>query len=129
VQVTNHGGAEAFESHDRKFVYYTKWEQRGIWRKPTEGNGPETLVIDRGTPYHWDLFDKGVCLADVNDSGPKIDCSDFEAKHIRTISVLPKITRMNENGPSFSVSKDGRWVLYVGLERQESDIMMVDNFR
>ncbi|MFL6449478.1 MAG: hypothetical protein ACJ746_17625 [Bryobacteraceae bacterium] len=47
VQVTKDGGADAFESRDGKFVYYTKWEQRGIWRKPVEG-GPDTLIITAG---------------------------------------------------------------------------------
>ena len=48
---------------------------------------------------------------------------------MRTVSTLPKGTRINENGPSFSVSHDGRWILYVSVEREESDIMVVENFR
>ena len=129
VQVTDNGGAEAFESRDGKFVYYTKWEQRGIWRKPVEG-GPETLVIRNGTTFHWGLFDKGACLVDLDAAaGPSIDCLDFGTNKVTTISKLPKSTRVNEDGPSLSVSRDGRWILYVTVERQDSDIMMVDNFR
>jgi hypothetical protein len=119
VQVTNHGGADALESPDGKFVYYAKWEQRGIWRKPTAG-GPETLIIDRGSPYHWGLFDEGICLVEGNaEAGPIIDCTDFEGQHLRTVSRLPKNTRINANGPSFSVSRDGRRILYVDVEREE----------
>jgi Tol biopolymer transport system component/DNA-binding winged helix-turn-helix (wHTH) protein len=130
LQVTENGGAEAFESRDGRFVYYTKWEQRGIWRKPTEGGGPEMLVIDRGSPYHWGLFDNGVCLMDVAAAaGPVIDCLDFDTNRITTVSRLPKNTHINVEGPSFSVSPDGRSMLYVTGEREESDIMMVDNFR
>ncbi len=130
VQVTDKGGAEAFESRDGKFVYYTKWGQGGIWRKPTEGGGPEMLVINRGSPYHWGLLDDGVCLMDVEPAaGPTIDCLDFDTNRIRTVSRLPKNTHINIDGPSFSVSPDGRSILYVTVEREESDIMMVDNFR
>ena len=130
VQVTDHGGAEAFESRDGRFVYYTKYAQSGIWRKPTDRGGPETLVIDRGSPYHWGLFDDGVCLMDVEAAtGPTVDCLDFDTNRITTVSRLPKNTRINVEGPSFSVSPDGRWILYVTVEREESDIMMVDNFR
>jgi Tol biopolymer transport system component len=130
VQVTHNGGAEAFESRDGKFVYYTKWRQRGIWRKPTESGGLETLVIDRGSPYHWGLFDNDVCLIDVEAAaGPVIDCLNFHTNRITTVSRLPKSTNINVDGPSFSVSRDGRWMLYVTVEREESDIMMVDNFR
>jgi Tol biopolymer transport system component/DNA-binding winged helix-turn-helix (wHTH) protein len=129
VQVTRSRGADAFESRDGKFVYYAKWGRRGIWRKPTEGDRPETLVIDRGSPYHWGLFDKGVCLIDLGTSAdPTIDCMDFSANRT-TVSRLPKNTHINAGGPSFSVSQDGRSMLYVTVEREESDIMMVDNFR
>ncbi len=129
VQVTNNGGAEAFESHDGKFVYYTKWEQRGIWRKHVEG-GPETLVIHNGTTLHWGLFEKGACLVDLDTAaGPTISCLDFGLNRMMAVSVLPNGTRINEDGPSFSISPDGRWILYVGVERQESDIMVVENFR
>ncbi len=129
VQVTQNGGADAFESRDGRFVYYAKWDQRGIWRKPTKG-GPETLIIDRGSPHHWGLFDQGVCLADLDAvGGPTIDCFEFGSNKVTTVSKLPKNTRINEGGPSFSVSPDGHWILYVTVEREESDIMMVDNFR
>jgi Tol biopolymer transport system component len=130
VQVTHNRGAEAFESRDGKFVYYTKWGQRGIWRKPTESGGLETLVIDRGSPYHWGLFDNGVCVIDLEAAaGPTIDCLDFDTNRITTVSRLPKNTHINVDGPSFSVSQDGRSMLYVTVQREESDIMMVDNFR
>jgi hypothetical protein len=36
---------------------------------------------------------------------------------------------MNVDGPSFSISRDGRWILYATVEREESDILMVENFR
>ena len=126
--MTHNGGAEAFESRDGKFVYYTKWRQRGIWRKPAEGGGPETLVIDRGSPYHWSLFDNGVCLIDLEAAAdPVIDCLDFDTNRITTVSRLPKNTHMNVDGPSFSVSPDGRAMLYVTVEREESDIMMAQS--
>jgi dipeptidyl aminopeptidase/acylaminoacyl peptidase len=130
VQVTQEGGAEAFESRDGKFVYYTKWGHRGIWKKPTDGGGPETLVIDRGSAYYWGLFDKGICLIDLEAAaGPVIDCLDFYTSRIAIVSRLPKNTHINKTGPSFSVSADGRRMLYVIVAREESDIMMVDNFR
>jgi len=32
-------------------------------------------------------------------------------------------------GRSFAVSPNGRWLLYTKMERQEADLMLVDNFR
>ncbi len=129
IQVTKNGGADAFESRDGKFVYYTKWEQPGIWRKPLEG-GPDTLIIKNGTTLHWGLFDNGVCMVSLDGAaGPTINCLDFGSNRVTVVSTLPGRTRINENGPSFSVSHDGRWILYVTVEREQSDVIMVDNFR
>lgn len=129
VQVTNDGGADAFESSDGKFVYYAKPGQPGIWRKPVAG-GVETLILRSGSPNHWGLFDKGVCAVDLNASaGPTINCLDLPSNRLTTISTLPRVTRINEGGSSFSVSHDGRWILYVSVERQQSDITVVENFR
>jgi Tol biopolymer transport system component len=130
VQITKNGAAEAFESQDGQFVYYTKWQQRGLWRTSVQNRSQETLVLNIGSPYLLSLYDKGACLVDLEPAaGPTIKCLDFESNRIRTICTLPKGQSINESGPSLSVSRDGRWILYVGIDRKESDIMIVDRFR
>jgi Tol biopolymer transport system component len=129
VQVTHHGGAEGFESRDGKFVYYAKKVEPGIWRVPTEG-GAETLVVDHGSHFHWGLFDKGVCLMNLDPvAGAGIECLDFEMNSWKTLSRLPANMHVNNGGPSLSVSPDGRWIIFVAAERLQSDIMMIENFR
>jgi hypothetical protein len=73
----------------------------------------------------------GACLVDLDTAnGPTINCLDFGLNRVMTVSTLPKGTRIiKEEGSVFSISPDGRWILYVDLKQQESDIMMVDNFR
>ena len=45
IQVTKHGGREAVESTDGKFVYYTKGlDIAGLWRVPANGGGEEVLI-------------------------------------------------------------------------------------
>jgi eukaryotic-like serine/threonine-protein kinase len=129
VQITTAGGADAAESPDGQHVYFTKDRQLGIWRAPITG-GAEALVADRGTSNLWAMYDKGLCIleADVED-GPRIDCLDFARQQWSTVARLPEGTRVNRSGPSLSVSADGAWVLYVRREREESDIMLVENFR
>jgi serine/threonine protein kinase len=128
VQVTHKGGGEAFESRDGKYVYYARTDRDGIWRVPAEG-GDETLVIDRGSHFHWGLFDKGVCWINLGTAaGGKIDCLNFESNRTNTVSKLPTSMHVNEWGPSFSVSRDGRWILVAAAERRDGDIMLLDNF-
>jgi eukaryotic-like serine/threonine-protein kinase len=129
VQVTTEGGADAFESPDGLSVYYTKDGQQGIWRKPVSGGG-ETLVAARGLPNLWAIYDNGLCILDGDAEGsPSIDCLTFGSDRWATVARLPEGTRINRSGPSLSASADGRWILYVKRDREESDIMLVENFR
>ncbi len=129
VQVTNNGAASALESYDGRYLYYTKWQHRGLWRSPV-GGGTETLVSSSGSPYLWGLYDKGICVVEPEaDAGPEIKCMDFSSGIFKTFCTLPRDHPVNHGGPSFSLSGDGRSILYVGIERQESDIIVVDNFR
>ena len=87
-------------------------------------------MAPRPSHFHWSLFDKGICWVEQSAIvQPTIDCLDFRTNHSNTISRLPSNMHVNEWGPSFSVSPDGRSILFVASDRRESDIMMVENFR
>jgi hypothetical protein len=57
---------------------------------------------------------------------PAILFFPFDTGVIRQVAALPEGTIL-ANG--FSVSPDGRWVLYVPQESSGSDIMLVEDFR
>ena len=63
LQVTTQGGGQAFESHDGRFLNFTKagpgGHPRGIWRIPA-GGGEEVQVLDRGSATYWVLTDQGI---------------------------------------------------------------------
>ena len=50
VQVTKNGGVYAIESGDRRFLYFAKVDQPGIWKMPLNG-GDEERVLDQ--PKGW----------------------------------------------------------------------------
>ncbi len=128
VQVTKKGGREAFESPDGKFVYYSKQSGiSGIWRVPVEG-GEETQVLEQGEQGHWAVLEQGLCLLNRTATPqPAIEFFNFATRRLARIAALPKEARTPGNG--FAVSPDGRWVLYVQVDRVESDILLVENFR
>ena len=45
VQLTRHGGISAVESADGRYLYYSKFEEGGVWRMTTQGRD-ETQVLD-----------------------------------------------------------------------------------
>jgi len=132
LQVTKNGGFSAFESVDGQFLYYAKITESGIWRAPVSG-GQETLVADVVEPGlwgYWALAPGGIYY--VNLDSPRnhtIDFFDFFTKEVTRVAALTEEIRLETSDPALSVSPDGRLILYSQLDRAESDIMLVENFR
>jgi Tol biopolymer transport system component len=129
VQVTKQGGFFALESPDRQFVYYAKKldDNPALWRVPVEG-GEEAPVHDLVKPAdwgQWTVVDEGVYFVNATEpSSPAIEFFDFATSQVRPIATLEKPTIVG-----LAVSPDGRWILYTQIDRRDSDIMLVENFR
>jgi Tol biopolymer transport system component len=52
VRVTRNGGVYATESADGRFLYYSRFEQPGIWRMPLTG-GEDQRIVDQPPGYQW----------------------------------------------------------------------------
>ena len=131
IQVTRHGGREAFESTDGQWLYCTKYPPtQGIWRVAVAG-GEESQVLDHGYQGLWAVLDSGVALARLApESVPAIEFFSFATRSLTTIRKPPKdLLRTNWFGTSLAVSPDGLWILYAFDDRSESDLVMVENFR
>ncbi|MBI1790198.1 MAG: serine/threonine-protein kinase [Acidobacteria bacterium] len=129
VQVTRHGGREAFESVDGKILYYTKQTPAaGIWRV-APGGGEETQAIDRGAQGGWAITPEGIGFVSSPDSAPAIQFYRFSTGAITQIAALPKGVRIFASTNHLAISRDLRWILYNQIDRVESDIILVENFR
>jgi len=53
---------------------------------------------------------------------------NFWTRRAAEVGRLEKTVRW-ETTPGFSVSPDGRWLLYSNLASTDADLMLVDNFR
>jgi Tol biopolymer transport system component len=128
VQVTKLGGFAAFESPDGAYVYYAKriGYVPGLWRVPVEG-GEEAPVLEGGpaTWGLWALADKGIYF--FPQEGGAINLFDPATRRVRRVAVLDPAPLLR--GPSLAISPDGRWLLYVEDGRDETDLVLVENFR
>jgi Tol biopolymer transport system component/DNA-binding winged helix-turn-helix (wHTH) protein len=127
IQVTMAGGIAAAESGDRRFLYYSKYESDGVWRMPLAG-GAEVRVLDQpaGTEwFNWGLASRGIYFLNTAKA-PRttIEFFEFATHRITPISSFDKPW-----GWGFAVSPDGNSLLYVQSEFEESNIMVVKNFR
>ncbi len=128
IQITKQGGHAALESADRKTLYYAKtpYANPEIWQVPADG-GPERLVstnLRTFTWASWGVTDQGIVFAGPSGTrGPLLQL--FEpATH--------KITNLGEiNTVPFwlGVSRDGKSAVFDQPGWQQSQIMLVENFR
>ena len=128
--MTRHGGREAIEAPDGKHLYYAKMPGvPGIWQVPVNG-GKETQVVDRGHQAAWAVTDHGIVLVDKYAT-PRvpIELFSFASRQLIPIATLPPGLRLDTGNPSFSVSRDGRWMLYVQYDEWSSDIEMLQGLR
>jgi Tol biopolymer transport system component len=131
-QITKNGGFEAAEAPDGKVLYYAKIYAvtPGVWSVPVEG-GEEVPIIDSARMGHWAVTDKGIYFLDfsaVPTAEPKpLKLFSFETGRVSQVGTIEKI--MPTSNASFSVSRDGRWVIWRQVDRSESNIMLINNFR
>jgi Tol biopolymer transport system component len=131
VRVTRDGGSPAFESQDGKYVYYKKGlpgfgqAVPGLWRMSVEG-GEEELVFDRFPKEiwwaGWGLANDGVYFMERATPDWVIKFYSFATRRVMQIATSPLIC-------SVAVSPNGRWLLYAQQDFQDSNIMLVENFR
>jgi Tol biopolymer transport system component len=132
VQVTRQGGGLAFESFDGKYVYYVKgWEgpAKGIWRVPVDG-GEELQVL---ASFHsenngdWAVADDGLYFINPEaKDGVAMEFFEFATRKVRQVGKLGKVTI---GSTCIAVSPDRRQILYVQIDHDGQDIMLVENFR
>jgi eukaryotic-like serine/threonine-protein kinase len=118
-QITKRGGFVAFEAPDRR-LYYVKSEISGLWSMPSDG-GEERQVVETVYYRAFVVTEKGVYFKATPSS---IAFRDFATNKTKTIYTTDKMRPLG-----LSVSADARWMLHTHLDTQESDLMLVENFR
>ena len=128
--VQDFGAAQAIESADGKYVYYRM--RRSLWRVPVSGGDPEETII----PDH-DLVGsttiqptkKGVYYAEFQRSLRSwvISFYDFATKKNSTVIALKNFDF--GQGHLFSISPDGKYILFPRVDQSQTDLMLVENFR
>ncbi len=126
VQITRNGGLFGAESADGRFLYYSKYEAQGIWKVPLSG-GEEKRVLDQAGEmewYNWALARNGIYFLEHREKGGALDFFDFATGKTTTI-----LTSDKQPDVGLAVSADGKSILYSEVELEDSNIMLVKNFR
>jgi hypothetical protein len=121
------GGAQPVESADGKFVYYRM--RRSIWRVPAAGGEGEEAIV----PEHdliWTTLQatsKGLYYLEWERSSRSTVVSfyDFASKK----SAIVFRIRGGGIAGTYSISNDGKHILYPKVDRSGTNLVQVENFR
>lgn len=110
-------GSFPLESFDGKFLYYIR--AQALVRAPIAGGPPETLVP---RVQHWAQAGGGIFFTEPADP--------LQLRFLNAATGESRAVARFEKPPErFSVSRDGAWMVYAQIDRHESDLMLLDNFR
>lgn len=128
IQVTKQGGHAALESADGKLVYYAKtaYANPQIWQVPVDG-GAERPVSQQLQPFSWASWavtDQGIIFAGPSGRGrPWISAFDPNRRTVTKVGEIDTVPFW------LGASQDGRTVVFDQPGWQQSQIMLVENFR
>jgi hypothetical protein len=117
------------ESEDGRYLYYSKSSASGIWRVPLGGGDESEVVKGPVTWADWALARRGLYYvtsrAQVRRQEYTIQYLDFSSS--RTAPLYRK------EGAFFhfclTVSPDEKWLLFGEAPLQQSELMLMENFR
>ncbi|MBI3279860.1 MAG: PD40 domain-containing protein, partial [Acidobacteria bacterium] len=127
VQVTRHGGSFAIESADGRHLYFSKpGSPPSLWRMPSGGGAEERVAESITTPISFAVTRDTIYWMRPSRAtrGSIIEALEITTGKVRKLHETDKITLWG-----FSISPDGRSILYVQLDEWSSDLMLVENFR
>jgi Tol biopolymer transport system component len=124
-RLTKTDGVAALESVDGKTLYFSKVSDPGLWSLPLAG-GTESIVLP--SLYGADTFavaKRGIYFVrSAPESQAIISFKDFSSGAIEDLAVLKAPI-----GAGLAISPDEGSLLYTQLDRTDSDLFLVDNFR
>jgi Tol biopolymer transport system component/DNA-binding winged helix-turn-helix (wHTH) protein len=120
LQITSHGGFDPFESQDGRTIYFSRFDQAGIWKVSASGGAESLVIADKpqiGYWGHWAVTQAGIYLLNADaEPKPRIEFYDFATRRASSVfSVDKNLARLQ---PSLSATADGRTVYYTQYDEQ-----------
>ena len=126
VQMTRSGGFDAFESYDGRTIFFSRFDQAGLWSLPASGGTVSLVVADKpqiGYWGHWAVTRSGLYFLNADaEPRPRIEFYSFATHYISPILALEK--RPRDFYPSLSATPDGKTIYYTQFDYQSVIKMM-----
>ncbi|MCK5146714.1 PD40 domain-containing protein [bacterium] len=128
IQVTKTGGFKPVESPDGKNLYFENWtgENYVLMKMPISGgNETKLFQLESGWFEGWTVTSKGILYGwrSRDDRVLKFGVYDFETQERK------ELFRHVRSGFRFSANSTGEKLFFTQADRDESDIVLLDNFQ
>ena len=128
--IAQQGGGQPVESADGKYIYFRS--RRGIWRIPAAGGDEEEAFVpdhDMWGPTTMQPAKKGVYYTEFERSARSMVVSFYDFATKKSSIVFRLKNADWGDGAAFSVSPDGKYILYARVDQSQTNLMLVENFR
>src|SRR5579862_791885 len=142
-QLTHHGGSQPIGSPDGQSIFYEKpGDHTEVWKVPTAGgNESPAMILADGTPVivvgrHWAPFPDGIYFLGRTEQNPVSTSNATDRYQIgffgfatSSVAQLGEIGEYSPHPGGLSVSPDRRTIAWGQIDRRESHIILINNFR
>jgi hypothetical protein len=116
------------ETLDGKYVIFRM--RRSLWRVPAEGGEPEEFMVPEQDML-WTSIQpakKGIyyMVWERSTRGTAVVYYDYATKKS---TPLTRSAGFDRGGAAFSVSPDGKYILYPKVDRSQTNLMLVESFK
>ena len=118
-------GWRSRESFDGQILYYQKSDSSGLFRMVA--GGPEERVANVPPMEDWQLAPGAIYY--LQPSGEDYTLQRMDLNTGRTTEALKLPPGTVGGTAKFTISPDGRWLVFVHVDQSVSELMMIENFR
>jgi Tol biopolymer transport system component/DNA-binding winged helix-turn-helix (wHTH) protein len=120
IEVRNAVAAQP--SLDGGAIYFTRPDQRGLWRTTSARPQPECVLdaVDVANMLGWTIAHDGIYFVSAADGSVTLHRVSLNGGVSSVVTPLPRFS-----WPGFSVTRDGA-VLYARWDRRESNLMSIE---
>ena len=131
MQITRNGGFAGIESFDGMRLYYSKFDDAGIWSVPLTG-GEEGRITNAPHVGYWGNFavtEDGLYIVDSErEHGPEISYYDFRSKRLSRVLKFNPGQHAVPLAANLGASRDGRTVFFT-QGTSKSSLVLAENLR
>jgi Tol biopolymer transport system component len=125
----NWGDEQPEESADGQYVFFRR--ERAVWRVPVSG-GTEEKVFEHEPETHWIAYQPTTgglyyLERDRDERTVSLSFYGFAGAKSRELVRLPVADPSSVS--AFSVSADGRYLLYPAVDRTQTSLVLTEDFR